>query len=220
MNKYIVHIYREMRLSYADIEADTPEAAAAIASGKPTDEADTIDDCEGQNLAALVDLAGDEDYSQSVMIDFEAERIRKAAPKLLAAMKAVLPYAWNERASLRESWKRDDDQKVKEELEACDRTLDQATAVIGEAESAGIQAAATADKLSQFEIEHNPVENPDRAYVMVDGKFDVAIIRTGEGIVIDVYPKDWIDPIDTMTVWDDDVADCAETEDDHTAAEV
>lgn len=29
MTQYIVHIYREMRLSYTDIEADTPVAAAA-----------------------------------------------------------------------------------------------------------------------------------------------------------------------------------------------
>ena len=63
-----------MRLSYTDIEADTPEAAAAIARGKPTDDADNIEDCEGENLSALVDVAGDEDYSQSVMRRFRAER--------------------------------------------------------------------------------------------------------------------------------------------------
>ena len=62
MTKYIVHLYREMRLSYADIEADTPEAAAAIARDRPTGDADDIEDCEGENLAALVDVAGDEDY--------------------------------------------------------------------------------------------------------------------------------------------------------------
>ena len=65
MTKYIVHLYREMRLSYADIEADTPEAAAAIARDQPTGDADDIEDCEGENLAALVDMAGDEDYEQS-----------------------------------------------------------------------------------------------------------------------------------------------------------
>src|SRR4051794_3749798 len=89
MTKYIVNLYREMRLSYTDIEADTPQAAAAIASGKATDDADNVEDCEGENLAALVDVAGDEDYSQSVTIDFEPERHRKAAPKLLAACKAA-----------------------------------------------------------------------------------------------------------------------------------
>ena len=90
MNKYIVHIYREMRLSYADIEADTPQAAAAIAREKPTGDADDIDDCDGEHLSALVDTAGDEDYSRSLTIDFEVERQRKAAPKLLAALEAFL----------------------------------------------------------------------------------------------------------------------------------
>lgn len=75
-----------------------------------------------------------------------------------------------------------------------------------EAEAAGIPPLSTdAEKPSRFEIEHDPQENPDRVYVMVDGTFDVAIKRTAEGIVIDVYPKDWIDPIDSLTVWDDEV---------------
>jgi hypothetical protein len=88
MTKFIVHLYREMKLSYAGIEADTPHAAAEMVSKKLT-AADNIEDCEGQNLAALVDVAGDEDYSQSVTIDFEPERIRKAAAKLLAALETA-----------------------------------------------------------------------------------------------------------------------------------
>ena len=40
------------------IEADSHEAAASIARDKPTDQADSIDDCEGETLAALVDVAG------------------------------------------------------------------------------------------------------------------------------------------------------------------
>jgi hypothetical protein len=92
MTKYIVHLYREMKLCYTDIEADTPEAAAEIARGKPTDNADNVEDCEGENLAALIDVAGDEDFSESVTIDFEAERVRKAAPKLLAALKFALEF--------------------------------------------------------------------------------------------------------------------------------
>ena len=89
MTQYIVHIYREMRLTFADIEADTPEAAAALARDKTTDQSDNIEDCNGDDLSALVDVAGDEDYRQSVTVDFEAERIRKAAPKLLAALEYV-----------------------------------------------------------------------------------------------------------------------------------
>ena len=60
MTQYIVHIYREMRLTFADIEADLPEAAAAIARDKTTDEADDIEDCNGDDISAWVDLAGDE----------------------------------------------------------------------------------------------------------------------------------------------------------------
>lgn len=62
--------------------------------------------------------------------------------------------------------------------------------------------------MTTFEYEHNADDLPDRAYVLVDGKFDIAITRTSEGIVIDVYPKDWIEPLDTFTVWDEDIAAC------------
>jgi hypothetical protein len=50
-------------------------------------------------------------------------------------------------------------------------------------------------------------EMDDRAFVEVDDKYSVVIIRTDEGIIIDVYPKDWDAPIDTMGVHDHDVAD-------------
>jgi hypothetical protein len=92
MTQYIVHIYREMRLTFADIEADTPEAAAALARDKTTDQSDNIEDCDGDDLSALVDLAGDEDYSQSVAVDFEAERQRNAAPALLAVLTCLLDH--------------------------------------------------------------------------------------------------------------------------------
>jgi hypothetical protein len=90
MTKYNVHIYREMRLFFGNIEAGTHEAAAAIARDKTTGDADDIEDCNGDDHAALVDVIGDEDYSQSVTIDFEAERQCKAAPKLTAALKDLL----------------------------------------------------------------------------------------------------------------------------------
>src|SRR5271165_2005856 len=86
MTHYNVHIYREMRLMFEGIEADSPEAAASIARDKLTSDANLIDDCDGETFAALVDLAGDEDYRHSRGIDFEAERLRKTAPKLLAAL--------------------------------------------------------------------------------------------------------------------------------------
>ena len=195
MNEYIVHLYREMRLSYTGIEADTPQSAAEIASGKPTDAADNIEDCDGDNLTALVDLAGDEDYRQSVTVEFETERLRKAAPKLLAVLESLAEQT-------------DEDCPAEHRSRHLIDALEQARTVIAEAKATGIPSPPSpAAPPARFEIEHDPLENPNRAYVLVDGKFDVAIVRTGEGIVIDVYPKDWIDPIDTMTVWDEQVAE-------------
>jgi hypothetical protein len=125
MIHYIVHLYREMRLSYTGIEADTPQAAAAIAGGKPTGDADNIEDCDGQDLAALVDVAGDEDYSQSVTIDFEPERIRKAAATLLAALTYALEYL---------KANNDGEQDVSSRIAAAD-------AAIAEANATGISPA-------------------------------------------------------------------------------
>jgi len=86
MTKYNVHIYREMRLRFDGIEAESPDEAAEKARILHFDEADDWSDCEGESLAALVDVAGDEEYGQSCLIDFEAERQRKAAAEMLAAL--------------------------------------------------------------------------------------------------------------------------------------
>ena len=86
MTLYNVHIYREMRLFFPGIEAASPEEAAAKARDLDTAAADGIDDCDGETLAALVDVVGDDTYEQSVTIDFEPERLRKAAPQLLSAL--------------------------------------------------------------------------------------------------------------------------------------
>jgi len=91
MTLYNVHIYREMRLFFPSIEAPTPEEAAQIAADKLTQDAEyTDDECDGENLAALIDVAGDDQYEQSVTIDFEAERLRKAVPELLEALEDLL----------------------------------------------------------------------------------------------------------------------------------
>ena len=89
MTIYNVHIYREMKLRFDGIEADTPEAAAMIARDRLTEDADDIEDCSGEDLGALIDIAGDDDYEHSVSIDFEAERLRKAAADLLAALQTA-----------------------------------------------------------------------------------------------------------------------------------
>jgi hypothetical protein len=123
MTTFNVHIYREMRLVFGGIEADTHEAAASIARDKPTDQADSIDDCEGENLAALVDVAGDEEYEQSRIIDFEPERERRAASKLLAACRMVV-----------DRWERGD---LAEAARAC-------SAAVAEAEAGGIASEPVA----------------------------------------------------------------------------
>ncbi len=86
MTIYNVHIYREMRLFFGNIEADSLEAAASIGRDKPTDQADSIDDCEGETFYACVDVQGGEEYEQSRWIDFEPERQRKLVPELLEAL--------------------------------------------------------------------------------------------------------------------------------------
>lgn len=90
MTVYNVHIYREMRLYFPGIEAACPEDAARIAAGKPAFESEYTEDCDGQDLSALVDLVGDDDFTQSVVIDFEPERQRKAVSELLDALNYLL----------------------------------------------------------------------------------------------------------------------------------
>jgi hypothetical protein len=162
-----------------------------IARDGLTEDADAIDDCNGEDLGALIDVVGDDDYEHSVSIDFEverlrkaasallsalqaasdwidaqvfvprtgiqatiqvaiakvtngqverrlsidfeAERLRKAASALLAALEAVLPYAENEYTSLYECWKRDGQAALKEESAACEIAIEQARHAIAKA---------------------------------------------------------------------------------------
>src|SRR5579875_1542292 len=90
MTLYNVHIYREMRLYFPAIEAATPDDAARIAADKLMADAEYTEDCDGENLAALVDLVGDDEFEHSVTIDFDHERMRTAAPDLLEAIPALI----------------------------------------------------------------------------------------------------------------------------------
>lgn len=87
MPKYRVHVYREMRLVFDDIEAASAEKAAFIAGEKHFDDCKEWSDCEGENLSALVDYAPHE----GILIDFEAGRLRTHCPKLIAVLKKLLP---------------------------------------------------------------------------------------------------------------------------------
>lgn len=133
MTKYDVHIYRELKLFYPDIEADSPEAAAEIASKMDTDHAEDISDADGVNLSALVDVQDAEDYGNSQILDFEPQRMLNAVPGLLDALRAVLPYAEAELASLQEAQKRDGG--LEAEVAACEVTIEQAGQLVSQIEA-------------------------------------------------------------------------------------
>ncbi|WP_152051787.1 hypothetical protein [Tautonia marina] len=90
MTKYNVHIYREMKLYFPGIEAESPQAAADLAAKMDTADADDIVSCDGIDLAALVDVDGDDNFEQSVTIAFEPQRMLDAAPRLLAALSEIV----------------------------------------------------------------------------------------------------------------------------------
>ncbi|CAN5142092.1 hypothetical protein BH10PLA2_BH10PLA2_34790 [soil metagenome] len=79
MTMFTVHIYREMRLTFREIEAKDQDDAARIAHDLSLKAADELDECDGETFAALVNFDGDDDYELSRIIDFEGERLRKAA---------------------------------------------------------------------------------------------------------------------------------------------
>jgi hypothetical protein len=66
--------------------------------------------------------------------------------------------------------------------------------------------------VAKFKFETFPGQE-DRCYVDVDGEYSIEIIRNEHGLVIDIVPKDWDFPIDTFTVWDDDVTAAMEDDD-------
>jgi|RhiMetdeSRZDD1v2_1073273.scaffolds.fasta_scaffold56559_5 hypothetical protein len=89
MKTYNVHIYREMRLFFPGIVARTAEEAARLAAKMPSGAAEALEDCDGENLAALVGVVGSADGQQSWMIDFDS--VRAIAPNLLTALALALP---------------------------------------------------------------------------------------------------------------------------------
>lgn len=81
-----------MRLVFEGVEADTPQAAAHIAAGKHFDDCDDWSDCEGTNLAALVDDDANvdpDDAQDGTLVDLEDGRWLRAGPRMLAALKAA-----------------------------------------------------------------------------------------------------------------------------------
>lgn len=90
MKTYTVHLYREMRLTFTGITADTPEGAVASACDAASEAASHWEDCEGETFSALVDLDGDAEFEHSRVIDFPEGRLRQAAPKLADALDYLL----------------------------------------------------------------------------------------------------------------------------------
>jgi hypothetical protein len=126
MTLYNVNLYREVHLIFESIEADTPEAAAAIACGKSSAAADDIcGDCGGEIFRAEVDEAGDGLHEQPVTIDFEPKRLRNSAAAMLDGLKGIVAWA--------------DDSKYKIDCGDSERriwlynTLEKAHAVLAEA---------------------------------------------------------------------------------------
>ncbi len=90
MTKYNVHIFRELRLYYPGIEAESHEAAAEAASKLTLDEAQDIHECDGSDFGALVDVPGDDLFIYTRAIDFEPGRMLDAAASLLEALDYLL----------------------------------------------------------------------------------------------------------------------------------
>jgi len=89
MPTYQVHIYREMRLVFPDIAARTADEAAQTAAALPAEAAQALEDCDGENLAALVLVSGHEEGQRSRLIDFDP--VRAMAPELLQVLELILP---------------------------------------------------------------------------------------------------------------------------------
>jgi hypothetical protein len=154
--------------------------------------------------------------------NFEPKRQRNAALKLLAASKAARRLILDLGKIVRgldgnhewlEFWTNDGDYLC------CDSRYDDIVAAIAQAETAGIQPEPSAVRENiqtggavlarlaeppRFAIEQNPAQNSDRLYVLVDDKFGVAIIRTDEGVVVDVYPKNGFETIASTYAFDSD----------------
>jgi hypothetical protein len=117
--------------------------------------------------------------------------------RLINALDVVLPYAENDSQALYECWKSYGEADIKAESDACDKPIDEAHAAL---------AQAKADRLSsRFAITRDLAQSPDRVYVMIDGIFDVHVIRTDEGVVVDIYPKDGMEPIASTYAFDSEL---------------
>lgn len=129
MPLYNVHVYREMKLRFDNIEAASALEATDKVLDLTDDSADAIEDCAGETFSALVDLVDDENYEHSHTIYYKTERTRKLAADLLDALTAILPLARAE-AEGRDGF-RGEDEVADEQADAAWKAVEQAEAVAG-----------------------------------------------------------------------------------------
>jgi hypothetical protein len=60
--------------------------------------------------------------------------------------------------------------------------------------------------MAKFEYSVSDDPDEDRVYVRVDDDFDISILRTHEGLIIDVYDNDEIDLLGTLAIPEDSLA--------------
>ncbi len=60
--------------------------------------------------------------------------------------------------------------------------------------------------MAKFEYTLSEDDDENRVYVRVDDIFDVSILRTEEGLIIDVYDNDELDLLGTIAIDEDALA--------------
>jgi len=60
--------------------------------------------------------------------------------------------------------------------------------------------------MAKFEYTPPEDDNEDRVYVRVDDVFDISILRTEEGLIIDAYATDESDLLGTIAILEDCLA--------------
>jgi hypothetical protein len=69
--------------------------------------------------------------------------------------------------------------------------------------------------MAKFEYALSEDQDEDRVYVRVDDVFDISILRTEEGLIIDVYDNDEIDLLGTIAIFEDSLARNREDSQEH-----
>lgn len=99
MPKYNVHLYREMRVKYLNVDAATPEEAAQKVKDINPEMCDyetELHECEGQSFGCVVDEldpSGVHSFLNEERVEFEEGKLRDAAPDLLEALEKMAEMA-------------------------------------------------------------------------------------------------------------------------------